>query len=137
VNEATARAVMERLGAFLDLFEPCLSRRVQRRSASRYVEGLLNDSERKSMQAMHGRLADPGSYQGLQHFITHARWASPPFWKRLREVVPVRAGLLLLDETSFPKQGDTRSASPGSTAARWAKWPIAKWRCRARCGRTG
>ena len=95
---------MERLGAFLDQFESCLSRRGQRRSASRHVEGLLNDTERKSMQAMHGRLADPGSYQGLQHFITHARWASPPFWKRLRAVVPVRAGLLLLDETSFPKQ---------------------------------
>ena len=105
MDEATARAVMERLGAFLDQFESCLSRRVQRRNASRYVEGLLNDSERKSMQAMHGRLADPGSYQGLQHFITHALWASPPFWKRLRQVVPVRAGLLLLDETSFPKQG--------------------------------
>ena len=96
---------MERLGAFLDQFESCLSRRVQRGNASRYVEGLLNDSERKSMQAMHGRLADPGSYQGLQHFITHARWAAQPFWKRLRELVPVRAGLLLLDETSFPKQG--------------------------------
>lgn len=42
----------------------------------------------------------------LQHFI-HARWASPPFWKRLREVVPVRTGLLLLDETSFSQAGTT------------------------------
>jgi hypothetical protein len=70
VDEATARAAMERLGAFLDQFESCLSRRVQRGNASRCVEGLLNDSERKSMHAMHGRLADPGSYQGLQHCIS-------------------------------------------------------------------
>lgn len=105
MDEATARAVMQRLGAFLDQFEGCLSRRVQRRNASRYVKGLLNDSERKSIQAMHGRLADPGSYQGLQHFITHAAWAWGPFWKRLRALLPVRVGLVLLDETSFPKQG--------------------------------
>lgn len=28
--------------------------------------------DRKSMQPMHGRLCDPGSYQGLRRFITHS-----------------------------------------------------------------
>lgn len=51
--------------------------------ASRYVQGLLNDSARKSMQPMHGRLSDPGSYQGLQHFITHASWEVRPCWQQL------------------------------------------------------
>jgi SRSO17 transposase len=41
---------------------------------SQYLDGLFNDSERKSMQAMHGRLGDPGQYQALQHFITHSPW---------------------------------------------------------------
>jgi SRSO17 transposase len=105
VTEPAARALLTRLGAFLDQFAGCFGRRAHRRYASRYVQGLLNDSERKSMQAMHGRLSDPGDYQGLQHFITHSSWAVRPFWQRLRERLPVRAGILAVDDTGFPKQG--------------------------------
>ena len=57
------------------------------------------------MQAMHGRLSDPVSYQALQHFITDSPWETPPVWAQLRAVVPVRRGILALDDTSFPKQG--------------------------------
>jgi hypothetical protein len=51
-----ARAVLDRLAAFLDRFAGCFGRRTQRQSASRYVDGVLNDSERKSMQPMEARL---------------------------------------------------------------------------------
>jgi SRSO17 transposase len=105
VTDAAARALLTRLGAFLDQFAGCFNRRAQRGYASRYVQGLLNDSERKSMQPMHGRLSDPGSYQGLQNFITHSTWDAGRFWRRLRAVLPVRTGILAIDETSFPKQG--------------------------------
>jgi SRSO17 transposase len=105
VTEPAARALLKRLGAFLDQFAGCFGRRAHRRYASRYVQGLLNDSDRKSMQAMHGRLSDPGDYQGLQHFITHSSWAVRPFWQRLRERLPVRGGILAVDDTGFPKQG--------------------------------
>ena len=57
------------------------------------------------MQPMHGRLSDPGSYQGLQHFITHSTWETRPFWRRLRDLIPVRAGILAIDDTGLPKQG--------------------------------
>jgi SRSO17 transposase len=105
VTEARARALLTRLGTFLDHFTTCFSRRAHRTYASRYLQGLLNDSGRKSMQPMHGRLSDPGSYQGLQHFITHSTWEARPFWRRLREVIPVRAGILAIDDTGLPKQG--------------------------------
>jgi len=105
VTEIRARAVLTRLGTFLDQFTRCFGRRAHRTYASRYVQGLLNDSERKSMQPMHGRLSDPGSYQNLQHFITHASWEVRPFWHRLREQIPVRAGILAVDDTGLPKQG--------------------------------
>lgn len=79
-----ARAVLERLGKFLDRFAGCFGRRAQRKGASRYVQGILNDSSRKSMQPMEARLSlnDAASYQRLQHFITHSparveRWGSP------------------------------------------------------------
>lgn len=106
MDERWARAVLTRVGAFADQFGDCFGRRVQRHGASRYLEGLFNDTERKSMQAMHGRLSDAGSYQALQHFVTHSPWDATPLWRRLRERVPVRQGILALDETSFPKQGD-------------------------------
>ena len=57
------------------------------------------------MQAMHGRLSDPVSYQALQHFITDSPWEAAPLWARLHAQIPVRAGILALDDTSFPKQG--------------------------------
>jgi SRSO17 transposase len=106
VDHASACALLERLGRFLDQFGSCFGRRVQRDGASRYVRGLLNDSERKSIQALHGRLSDAGSYQGLQHFITHSPWEASRVWRQVRAQLPVRRGLLLIDETSFPKQGE-------------------------------
>jgi SRSO17 transposase len=96
---------LRRLGQFLDGFSACFSRRPQRVAASQYLDGLLNDSERKSMQAMHGRLSEPGQYQALQHFITHSPWDAQRVWTHLRAVVPVRTGILALDDTGFPKQG--------------------------------
>ena len=102
-----ARAILKRLGAFLDGFAGCFGRRAQQQGASRYVEGVLNDSERKSMQPMEARLPlnDAASYQRLQHFITHSPWSATPVWTRLRREMPVRRGALLVDETSFPKYG--------------------------------
>lgn len=105
MTEARARAVLTRLGTFLDQFTSCFGRRAHRTYASRYLQGLLNDSERKSMQPMHGRLSDPGSYQSLQHFITHSTWEARPFWRRLRELIPGRHGILAIDDTGLPKQG--------------------------------
>lgn len=100
-----ARALLQRLGQFMDGFSGCFSRQPQREAASRYLDGLFNDSPRKSMQAMHGRLSDPASYQALQHFITHSPWDTARVWTQLRTQVPIRTGLLALDDTGFPKQG--------------------------------
>jgi hypothetical protein len=71
VTEASARALLRRFGQFADQFARCFNRQAQRDAASHYLDALFTDSERKSMQAMHGRLGDPGSYEALQHFITN------------------------------------------------------------------
>jgi hypothetical protein len=78
----------------MDAFSACFSRAPQRAAATQYLEGLFNDSERKSMQAMHGRLSDPVSYEALQHFITDSPWEAARVWTQLRAAVPVRAGIL-------------------------------------------
>lgn len=103
--DRTATAWLRRLLTWLEPFEDGFARRSQRGALRRYVSGLLNDSRRKSMEAMWSRLSDPGTYQAFQHFITHAPWQAEVLWKRLRTVVPERRGVLILDGTSFPKQG--------------------------------
>jgi SRSO17 transposase len=105
VDDHDAREILERFGTFVDQFGVCFSRRPQREAARRYLDGLLNYSERKSMQAMHGRLSDPATYQALQHFVTHAPWEAETLWTRLRAVLPARAGLVVVDDTGLPKQG--------------------------------
>jgi len=105
VLDRTATAWLRRLLTWLELFEDGFARQSQRGALRRYVTGLLSDSRRKSMEAMWARLSDPGTYQAFQHFISHAPWEAEAVWTRLREVVPERTGVLILDGTSFPKQG--------------------------------
>ena len=100
-----AWALLRRLTRWLDQFKDCFGHRAQRVSLRQYVDGLLGDSARKSMSAMLARVTEPTSYQAFQHFITHAPWDGEALWRRLRRVLPERTGILILDETSFPKQG--------------------------------
>jgi SRSO17 transposase len=105
VLDRSATTWLKRLLLWLEPFEHDFSRQSQRGALRRYVTGLLSDSRRKSMEAMWARLSDPGTYQAFQHFITHAPWDAEVLWKRLRARVPERTGVLILDGTSFPKQG--------------------------------
>jgi len=100
-----APAWLERLSAWLEPFEVCFTHVAQRGAFRRYLLGLLSDSRRKSMSAMLERVHDPGTYQSFQHFITHAPWNAERVWRQLRAGMPERSGVLILDGTSFPKQG--------------------------------
>jgi SRSO17 transposase len=101
---------VQRLIRWLEQFKMCFGHRAQLLSLRSYVSGVFSDSERKSMQAMLARVTEPVAYQAFQHFITHAPWDAERVWRRLRAVIPERRGVLILDGTSFPKQG---SASVG------------------------
>lgn len=96
---------LRRLMTWLEAFKPCFGHRAQVLALRRYVQGLLSDSARKSMEAMLARVTDPGSYQAFQHFITDAPWDTAGVWRRLRALIPEREGVLIFDGTSFPKQG--------------------------------
>ena len=100
-----APAWLDRLVTWLEAFEGDFGHVAQRGAFRRYVIGLLSDSRRKSMSAMLERIKNPGSYQAFQHFVTHAPWPPERVWCRLRRVIPIRAGIVILDGTSFPKQG--------------------------------
>ena len=105
VDDRRAVAQLRRLMRWLEAFKECFGHRAQELALRRYVQGLLSDSARKSMEAMLARVTEPGSYQAFQHFITDAPWSADLVWRRLRAVLPERAGLVIIDGTSFPKQG--------------------------------
>jgi len=105
VLDRTATTWLARLLTWLELFEDSFGHVAQRGALRRYVQGVLSDSRRKSMEAMWARVQDPGTYQAFQHFITHATWRADAVWRTLRTQVPARSGILILDATSFPKQG--------------------------------
>src|SRR5262249_23356310 len=100
-----APAWLERLSAWLEPFEQAFGHVAQRGAFRRDLFGLLSDSRRKSMSAMLERVHDPGTYQAFQHFSSHAPWDDARIWRKLRAVIPDRDGVVILDATSFPKQG--------------------------------
>jgi SRSO17 transposase len=142
VLDRHAWALLRRLTRWLDQFKDCFGHRAQHVSLRQYVDGLLGDSARKSMSAMLERISEPTSYQAFQHFITHAPWEAEVVWRRLRTVTPERTGILILDETSFPKSGPhsvgvarqycgalgkVANCQVAVTAALWARqraWPL-------------
>ncbi len=105
MSDRAATAQLRRLLTWLELFKDGFGHRAQVLALRRYVQGLLSDSDRKSMQAMVARVTEPGSYQAFQHFITHAPWSAERVWRRLRTGLPERQAVLIVDATTFLKQG--------------------------------
>jgi len=102
------KALDQRLTTFLeDLLAP-LGRKERRHWARIYVQGLLLDGERKSIEPMADRI--PGAdVQALRQFVGQSPWAVEAVQRQLaRKVVDLLSNpeVWILDETSFPKAGD-------------------------------
>lgn len=97
------------LDAFLKPFAPLFRRAQSRQSLERYTTGLLTDLSRKNCDTISAAVAGT-STERLQHLLTDAEWDP----KEL-DAVRVRSlgakspegGILVLDDTSFPKQGES------------------------------
>ena len=78
-----------------------------------YVHGLLLDGERKSIQPLAQRVDVPGwrgnTMQALQHFISDSGWDEQPVLHAYRRLlagsIADPAGVIVVDDTSFPKKG--------------------------------
>jgi len=102
------RALDQRLMTFLeDLLAP-LGRRERRHWARVYIQGLLMDGARKSIEPMASRI--PGAdVQALRQFVGQSPWAVESVQRQLaRKVVDLLSDpeVWILDETSFPKAGE-------------------------------
>ena len=89
-----------------DLLEP-MGRRERRHWARVYVQGLLLDGERKSIEPMASRIQG-ADVQALRQFVGQSPWAVEAVQRQLaHKVVDLlsEAEVWILDETSFPKAG--------------------------------
>jgi SRSO17 transposase len=97
-----------KLEAFLaDVVVP-MGRKERRDHAEEYLRGLLMDGDRKSIEPMADRLPD-GNVQALQQFVNQSPWSFQKVRASLARKVEqefVPEAYWLIDDVSFPKQGD-------------------------------
>ena len=92
---------------FLEPFAPLFRRSQSRHSLERYVTGLLTDLDRKNCDTISAAVAGT-STERLQHLLTDADWDSLELdGARVRSLSAKSSegGVLVIDDTSFPKQG--------------------------------
>src|SRR5215470_11333260 len=107
MNARQLAACADRLQEFLTTMLAGVGRAERRRHGSLYVQGLLLDGERKSIEPLAGRV--PGAeVQALQQFVGQSPWAWEPVRRQMaqrmaQELKPAAAWIV--DDTGFPKQG--------------------------------
>ena len=102
------KALDQRLMTFLEELLVPLGRRERRHWARVYIQGLLLDGERKSIEPMASRIPD-ADVQALRQFVGQSPWAVESVQQELaRKVVDLLSEpeVWILDETSFPKAGE-------------------------------
>ena len=96
------------IATFLEPFAPLFRRVQSQQSLERYVTGLLTDLDRKNCDTIAAAVAGT-STERLQHLLTDAEWDSRELdGARVRSLSTrssPKEGILVLDDTSFPKQG--------------------------------
>jgi SRSO17 transposase len=107
MNGRQLAACAERLQEFLTTMLAGVGRAERRHHGSFYVQGLLLDGERKSIEPLARRV--PGAeVQALQQFVGQSPWAWEPVRRRLAQRMEQAlrpAVAWIIDDTGFPKQG--------------------------------
>jgi SRSO17 transposase len=107
MNEKQLQASSGRLERFMTGLLAGIGRRERREHGARYIQGLLLDGERKSIEPLAARVPG-GNVQALQQFVGQSPWAWEPvreqLAQRMQEALLPTAGWII-DDTGFPKQG--------------------------------
>jgi SRSO17 transposase len=108
-------AVFGRLRDYAALFAPDFPQSKPARWAGVYLEGLLLDGERKSIEPLSRRvtlpegLASKDPEQALQQFVSQSPWDDQAVLRRYRAYLARTCaspdGIFVIDDTTFPKQG--------------------------------
>lgn len=109
----TPLVVLERLEAYAaGVLAGAMNRPVQLTNGSLYLQGLIEQGPRKSLEPLVARLGGGADYQSLQQFLADSPWDPAVVMRAVAErvapVIDVQAWVL--DDTGFPKDG---KRSPG------------------------
>ncbi len=108
MNADGVDALDKRLDRFLDDVTISLGRSERHRWAKVYLQGLLMEGGRKSIEPMAGRVGG-ADVQSLRQFVGQSPWAVEEIQRLLAgKMVDLLADpeVWMIDETSFPKAGD-------------------------------
>ncbi len=110
-----APEVLGRLDAYAARFREDFNRPRQAQYSGVYLQGLILDGERKSIEPLSRKVTLPPGLavadldQALQQFVGQSTWDEQAVWKRYRSVMAetfaAHAGIFVIGDTSFPKQG--------------------------------
>jgi SRSO17 transposase len=107
MNEKQLQAASGRLERFMTELLAGIGRSDRRQQGARYIQGLLLDGERKSIEPLAARVPG-GNVQALQQFVGQSPWGWEPvreqLAQRMQEALLPTAGWII-DDTGFPKQG--------------------------------
>src|SRR3954451_19820425 len=125
--------VLHRLQDYADLFRDQFPWPRQARWSSVYLQGLLLDGERKSIEPMAQRVTLPPDLQvkdpeqALQQFLNQSPWDEQkvlrPYRQHLAGTFASPQGVFVIDDTSFPKQGKL-SVGVRVYARAWDIWRL-------------
>jgi SRSO17 transposase len=103
--------LIEALRKYHTIYSPLFQRREQREGAEKYLQGLLLDIPRKSIEPMVLALdgANPNAVRAMQLFISEGAWQDGVLlerhWQEVEKDLGDDHGVLTLDGSDFPKQG--------------------------------
>src|SRR3712207_6183123 len=104
-------ALVDELHAYHAIYSPLFQRREQRVWSEKYLQGLLLELPRKSIEPMVLTLegANPKAVRAMQQFLSEGAWDDGALlqrhWQEVETDLGDDDGVLILDGTDFPKQG--------------------------------
>lgn len=93
------------------IYHDLFRRREQREQYNDYLEGLLLDIPNKSVETMilHMHGDDSNAIRRTQHFVSEGAWQDDSIlerhWQEVSRDLGTEDGVLIVDESGFPKQG--------------------------------
>jgi SRSO17 transposase len=104
-------AILDELQAYHAIFSPLFRRPEQRAWSQDYLQGLLLEIPRKSIEPMvlHLHGADRNTVRAMQQFLGEGAWDDATIlhqlWQEVAHDLGDDDGVLILDGSDFPKQG--------------------------------
>ena len=103
--------LLSEVSGYHTLYSPLFKRREQREQSELYMNGLLSDMPKKSVEAMvlHREGDNPNAVRAGQQFLSQGAWADGPIlqrhWQEVDQDLGDADGVLIVDGSDFPKQG--------------------------------